>query len=110
MGADVEHALQKPQVLHARIAAIGADGTLVGDDLREVDAQIFQAIGCRRDLRPDDAAQRLIARISAAVVDVPRVDGKDDAVLVERDARVAEGALVAVRAGGHVLGARLAST
>ena len=33
VSADVEHALQEPQVLHARIAAIGADGTFVGDDL-----------------------------------------------------------------------------
>ena len=69
--------------------------------------RFLKPIRCRRDLRPDDAAQRLIARISAAVVDVPRVDGKNDAVLVERDAGVAEGALVAVRARGHVLGARL---
>ena len=107
MGADVEHALQKPQMLHARIAAIGTDGTLVGDDLREVDAQVLQPIGRGRHLRPDDAAQRLVARISAAIVDVPGVDGENHAVFVERHARVAKRALVAVRARGHVLGARL---
>ena len=94
-------------MLHARVAAVGPNGTLVGHRLAEVDANVLQAIRGGRHLRPDDAAQRLVARIGAAVVDVPRIDREDHAILVERDPRVAEGALVAVRARGHVLGARL---
>ena len=106
VGADIDDALQKPQVLHARIAAIGADRTLVGDRLREIDAGILETIDAGKHLRPDHAAQRLVARISAAIVDMPRVNRGDDAILVQRDAGVAKGPFVAVRARSHVLGAR----
>ena len=94
-------------MLHARIAAVRADGTLVRDHLGEIDAQVFQAVGRGRHLRPDHAAQRLVARISAAIVNVPGIDGENNAVFVERHARVAERPLVAMRARYHVLGARL---
>src|SRR4029077_7299171 len=84
---------------------IGADGAFVGNGLPEIDASILESINPTENLRPDHAAQGLIARVGAAVVDVARVDGGDDTVLVEGYARVAEGALVAVSARNHVLGA-----
>src|ERR1035441_4682580 len=103
VGADVDEALQKPEVLHARVSAIGADRTLVGDRLTEIDASILETIYPTENLRPDHAAQGFVPRVSAAVVDVARVDGGDDAVFIEGHARVAEGALVAVGARNHVL-------
>src|SRR5258708_32609194 len=92
-------------MLHARVSAIGAYGTLVGDGLPEIDASVLETIHPTENLRPDHAAQGLIARVGAAVVDVARVDGGDDSVFVEGYARVAGGALVAVSARNHVLGA-----
>src|SRR6266853_1406456 len=107
VGADVDDALQKPEMLHARVSAIGADGTLVGDSLPEIDASVLETIHATENLRPDHATQGLIARIGTTIVDVSRVDGGDDAALVEGYARVAEGALIAVSARNHVLGAGL---
>ena len=106
VGANVDHALQEPQVLHAGVAAIGADRTFVGDRLREIDARILEAINAGKHLRPDHAAQRLVARIGAAVVDVAGREGGDHAVLVEGDSSVAESSLIAVGARSDVLGAR----
>src|SRR5207245_8656683 len=74
VGADVDDALQEPEVLHARITPIGANGTFVGDRLPEIDASVLEPIYTTENLRPDHAAQGLIARIGAAVVDVSRVD------------------------------------
>src|SRR5262249_48310859 len=105
--ADVNHALKKPQVLHPRVAAVRSHGTLIGHHLREVDAATLEAIGTGKHLRPDDTTQGLVARIGAAIVDMARSDGSDHAVLAKSDARVAEGALVALAAGGHVFGPRL---
>ena len=42
--ADVHHALQKPEMLHARVAAVRADRALVGDRLPEVDAGVLEAV------------------------------------------------------------------
>src|SRR5258708_29541401 len=92
-------------VLHARVSAIGAYGTLVGDGLPEIDASVLEPIHATENLRPDHAAQRLIARVGTAVVDVSRVDRRDDAILVEGHACVSKSPLVAVSARNHVLGA-----
>ncbi len=94
-------------MLHARVSAIRADGTLVGDRLREIDARVLEAIDARKNLRPDHAPERLVARKGSAVVVVLGIDGGNDAVLVESDARIAEGAFVAVGARNHVFGASL---
>src|SRR5208282_2808813 len=98
VSADIDDTLQKPEVLHARVSAIGADGTLVGDRLPEIDASVLETIDPTEDLRPDHAAQGFIAWVGAAVVNVARIDGGDDAVLGEGYACVAESALVAVSA------------
>src|SRR5271157_4250879 len=105
VGTDVHDALQKPQVLHARVAAIRADGALVADRLCELDTSVLEAIRAAEYLGINHAAQGFVARISAAIINVPRSDRGDHSVLVEGDARVAEDALVSVRARGHVLGA-----
>ncbi len=93
-------------MLHARIAAIRSDGTFIRNDLREIDANVFEAVRARKNLRPDDAAERFVARKRAAIVHVARFDGGDYAVFIERDARIEKGALVAVRAGQQMFGAR----
>src|ERR1700676_3621856 len=98
VGADVNDALQKPEMLHARISPIRTDGTLIGDGLPEIDASVLEAIDPTENLRPDHAAQGLIARVGSAVVDVSRVDRRDDAILVEGHACVSKSALVAVSA------------
>ena len=105
VGADVHHALEEPEMLHARISAVGSNRTFVSDRLHEIDARVLEAVDAGKYLRPDDAAEGLVTGISAAVVYVARGDSRDHAVFGEGDASVAEGALIAVRAGGHVLGA-----
>ena len=107
MRADVHHALEEPQMLHPRIAAIGPDRTLVAANLRHVEAHIPQAVCAGQNLRPDNAAERFVTRVGATIVHVAGFDGLDDAVFVERDARVEKCALIAVRARQHVLGACL---
>src|SRR5580698_9569435 len=107
MGADVDHTLQEPQMLHTGVPAVGADGAFVGDGLREINAGILEAIHAGKYLRPNDAAQRFVARIGAAIVNVARGDGSDHTVLVEGDAGVAESSLVAVGARSDVFGPRL---
>src|SRR6266545_3050412 len=69
VGDDVDDPLGQPQVLHAGVAAIGPDRRLVGHHLREVDPDVPPAIHPRRDLSPDDAAERLVAGEGAAVVE-----------------------------------------
>lgn len=80
---DVDHALGEPQVLHARVAAVGPARRLVGADLREVDAHVAPAVAAGRHLRPDDAAERLVSRVRATVVDHPRVEAEHRAVALE---------------------------
>src|SRR5262249_44325926 len=58
------------------------------------------AIQARRDLRPDDAAERLVAREGAAVVERLDLEAEHRAVVHDRDLDVVEPALVAVRVGG----------
>ena len=70
MAADVDDTFQKPQMLHARISAIGADWTLIRDRLREVDACILEAIDTGEHLRPDHASQRLVAWVCTAIIDM----------------------------------------
>src|SRR5713226_7859513 len=90
-------------MLHPRIAAVRADGTLVGDGLREIDTRILETVDAGKDLCPNHATERLVAGIRAAVVDVPRSDPCDNSVPIEGHARVAKRALVPVGAGNVVL-------
>src|SRR6266568_973532 len=90
-------------MLHPRIAAVWADGTLVGDGLREIDTRILETVDAGKDLCPNHATERLVARVRAAVVDVPRSDPCDNSVPIEGHARVAKRALVPVGAGNVVL-------
>ena len=94
-------------MLHARVAAVRTDGTLIGHSLREINACILEPVDSRKDLRPDDAPQRLVTRVGTAVIDVPRSDRGDDAIFIQRNSRITECTLVAVSAGRHVLGAGL---
>src|ERR1700751_1739205 len=107
VGANVDGALQEPEMLHARIATIGAYGTFIRDRLAEIDAGILETVNTREYLGPDHASEWLVAGIGAAIVDVAGRDRGDHAVLVECDPRVAGSALVAVGARGHWLGTRL---
>ena len=70
MRAEIHHAFQKPKMLHARVTAVGANGAFVADRLGEINARILEAIDAGKNLRPDDAAERLVARISAAIIDM----------------------------------------
>src|SRR5216684_3727576 len=70
VAADIEHSLHEPELLHARVAAIRSHGALVGHYLVHLDAHAFNAIRAGQHLRPDDAAQRLVPRIGAAIIDV----------------------------------------
>ncbi len=90
-----------------RVAAVRTHRTLVGHHLIHVDAHVLDAIRPGQHLCPDDAAQRLVPRIRSAIIDVPRIDGGDHSILIQRHTRIEKGALVAVRARLHVLGARL---
>ncbi len=69
VGDDVDHALREPEVLHARVAPVRPAGGLVRAHLREVDVNVAPAVHPRRHLRPDDAAERLVAAEGSAVVD-----------------------------------------
>jgi hypothetical protein len=62
------------------------------------------AVAARRDLRPDDATERLVARERAAVVD--RADGEAEhrPVRLHGHLDAEEGALVAVRVGQVLVG------
>ena len=55
------------------------------------------AVDARRDLRPDDAAERLVAKPRACVVERLRPEAEQRAVVLHGDLGVVEPALVAVR-------------
>src|SRR5205085_5319135 len=80
------------------------DRGLVRDYLGEVDADVAPAVAPWRDLRPDDAAERLVAREGAAVVDRPHREAEHRPVRLHRDLDVEERALVAVRVRGVLIG------
>ena len=94
---DVDHALGEPEVLHARVAAVRRHRRLVRRDLREVDADVAPLVHPRRDLGPDDAAERLVAKPGACVVERLRPEAEQRAVVLDRDLGLVEPALVAVR-------------
>ena len=93
-------------MLHTRIAAIGADGTFIGNDLREIEARVLEAICSRKHLRPYDAPERLVARKRAAIIYVARIYRGNYAISIESHARIEERALVAVSAGQKMLRTR----
>src|SRR5206468_8333069 len=90
--ADINHAFQKPKVLHPRVATIRSDRALVRHRLREINANVFQAIDTWYHLCPNHTAERFVTRISSTVVIVMRIDPGNYSVLVERDPSIAEGA------------------
>src|SRR5207302_7438024 len=61
----------------------------------------------RRDLRPDDATERLVAREGAAVVERSDLEAEHRAVVHHGDLDVVEPALVAVRVRRVLVGAPL---
>ena len=107
MRDDVDDPLGQPEVLHPRVAAVRRDRRLVRADLREVDADVPPAVQPRRDLRPDDAAERLVARERAAVVERLHLEAGHRPVLHHADLDVEEPALVAVRVRRVLVGAPL---
>ncbi len=102
---DVHDPLGEPELLHARVAPVRRDGRLVRADLGEVDPDVPPAVAPRRDLRPDDAAERLVARKRPAVVDRLHREAEQRAVLLHRHLDVEERALVAVRVRHVLIGA-----
>ncbi len=104
---DVDDPLGQPEVLHPRVAAVRGHWRLVRAGLREVDADVAPAVAARGDLGPDDAAERLVARERAAVVDRLHLEAGHLAVGLHRDLDVEEGALVPVRVGRVLVGAPL---
>ena len=72
-----------------------------------INPDVFHAVRRRQHLGPNHATQGLVPWKRAAVVDMFRIDRQDDAVLVQRHARIQERALVPMRARLHVLDARL---
>ena len=104
---DVDDPLGQPQVLHPRVAAVRRDGRLVRADLREVDLDVPPGVHPRRHLRPDDAAERLVARERAAVVDRTHLEAGHLAVRLHGDLDVEERALVPVRVRRVLVGAPL---
>src|SRR5260370_41952932 len=105
MGANINDTLQEPYVLHAGIAAVRTHRTLICDCLGEIDAGILQAIDSGKNLGPDGAPQWLVARIRPAIIDMPRHDGGDNTVLVQRNPSIAERPFITVRTGNYVLAA-----
>ncbi len=104
---DVDDPLGQPQVLHARVAAVRRHRRLVGAHLGEVDADVPPAVHPRRHLRPDDAAEWLVAREGAAVVERPHFEAGHRPVLHHADLDVEERPLVAVRVRRVLVGAPL---
>ena len=98
---------RQPQVLHARVAAVGRHGRLVRDDLRVLDADVAPAVHAGRDLHPDRAAERLVAQEGAGVVERLAAEAEHLAVGLDRHLDVLEPALVAVRHRLVEVGARL---
>src|SRR5438094_9082191 len=102
----IHHTLQKPQVLHPGVSAVWTHRAFVGHSLAEVNARVLESIHPGKDLSPDHAAERFIARISAAIVDVPRDNRSNHAVSIQPNPGVAKSSFISMRARGHVLGAR----
>ena len=107
MGDEVADPLGQPELLHARVAAVRRHRALVGHDLREVDADVAPAVQAGRDLRPDDAAERLVARERSAVVQRLHLEAEHRAVVLDGDLDVVEPALVPVRVRRVLVGAPL---
>ncbi len=107
MRDDVDDPLGQPQLLHARVAAVRRHRRLVRHDLREVDADVAPAVEAGRDLRPDDAAERLVARERAAVVERRDLEAEHRPVVHDGDLDVREPALVAVSVRRVLVGAPL---
>ena len=104
---DVADPLGQPELLHPRVAAVRRDRRLVRHHLREVDADVPPAVEPGRDLRPDDAAERLVARERAAVVERLDLEAEHRPVVLDGDLDVVEPALVAVRVRRVLVGAPL---
>ena len=96
MGTDIDDPLQKPEMLHARITAIGPHRTFIRNRLREINSCIPEAINAGKNLRPDHAPKRLVTRVAPTIVDMARGNCRNHSILVQRHARIAESALVAV--------------
>ena len=107
MRDDVDHALREPELLHARVAAVRRGRRLVRARLREVDAHVAPAVAARRHLRPDDAAERLVAREGACVVERLDLEAEHRAVGLHRHLDVEERSLVPVGVRGVLVGAPL---
>ena len=107
MRDDVDHALGEPEVLHARVAAVRPARGLVRHHLREVERDVPPAVAAGRDLRPDDAAERLVAGERAGVVERLRAEAEQRAVRLDGHLDVLEPALVAVRVRHVLVGAPL---
>ena len=97
---DVDDPLGEPQVLHARVAAVRRHRRLVRHHLRVVEPDVAPAVAPGRDLRPDHAAERLVAEERAGVVERLGTEPEQRAVGLDGDLDVLEPALVPVR---HVL-------
>src|SRR5712692_1508540 len=91
-------------MLHTGIATVRSDRAFISRGLGEINARVFEAIHAGENLRPDHATEWLVTGIGSAIVNVPRGNGGDHAILVEGYARIAERSLIAVGTGGHVLG------
>ena len=57
--------LGEPELLHPRVAAVRRHGRLVRHRLRELEPDVAPLVHPGRDLRPDDAAERLVAEVRA---------------------------------------------
>src|ERR1700723_3381163 len=107
VAADIHHPLEKPKMLHARVAAIRANRTLIRHNLRKIEARILETIRTGKNLRPNNATKRFVARKCPTIVDMTRLDRRNYAVFIERYARIKKRPLVAMRASQQMLGARL---
>src|SRR5260370_205934 len=67
---DIQDGLQETEMVNSGIGAIGANRTFVRYRLAEIDAGIPEAVDAGKHLRPDHAAQGLITRICAAIINV----------------------------------------
>ena len=94
---DVDDPLGEPEVLHARVTAVRGDGRLVRRHLRELELDVAPAVHPGSHLRPDHAAERLVAQPRAGVVERLGPEAEQRAVVLDGDLGVPEPALVAVR-------------
>src|SRR5215467_3321478 len=105
MAAQIDDAFQEPQLLHPRVSAVGPHRALVRHDLGEIDAHVPDPVYTWKHLCPDNATQRLVTRVRAAVVYMARIDGGDHTLFIQSHAGVVEGPLVTMGAGLHMFGA-----